>query len=486
MGVTLRHICKILPMAVCICLLSAMPARARFQNVIPRYDVADSLLSSGVSSFETGKYEIAQALFDRVLNEFEPNNATTTAIILAAKSAYRLGKFESARAYISGFAGKYGSSKYVSEARFLDQLSFDASRFMARKTTSLGIIFSLDRDESGQTQEIFNGVRLAVDQYNLEHSEQPVQMIFRDIDGGAASARRAIRELAAEGVSVIIGTLFSEEAIAAAEEAELLQKVFVAPLATNDQLVDNRSFTFQANPSMKVRGAAMARFAVNGLRLDSIAVILATDDRQISERQSDGFLEEASQLGVTINMVSVLPNENALYRLSDALGADTLDLAKAVYIPLASRSPAATAGAILSNLDRMNPNIRVIGNEGWQDLPQVSHASSYLVTYGNEFWVDPASDQYQAFARTFRALAMAEPGRLGVTGFDVTNFVLNVLDQLESKDGLNRQKELRLVEAFRAQPLFQGLGLRIHFDGSNVNRALFYHRYKDNELTLIR
>jgi branched-chain amino acid transport system substrate-binding protein len=466
--------------AICLALLWVAPASARFQTVIPNIVAADSLLEVGLADFKAGNYTDAQAAFDQILSRYPTNSASSSAAILAAKSAYRLGQYQQARSFLSGFAATYGSSSYVTEARNLDEMAFEAIRFGTESTLTLGVLFSLDRNERHQTQEIFNGIRLAVDAHNAQRNSSPVKMIFRDIDGGSASARRAVRELADQNVSAIIGTLFSEEAIAAAQEAERLKTVFVAPLATDDNLTTNRSFTFQANPSMAIRGASMARFAVNGLRLDSFAVVLSVDERKISERQADGFLEEASRLGAVINQIHILPDENALYRLAEVIPSDTLDAAHAVYIPLASRNPVATVGAILSNLDRMNRDVRVIGNEAWQDLPQKTHASAYLTTYGDEFWVDAESVEYQRFVRSFRALSDTVPERLGVTGFDVTNFVLDSLEEANGENGA------ALAKIMRNSDPFQGLGLRIHFDGGSINKALFYHRYRDNQLSLIR
>ena len=477
MGVSIRFIISNVLVLLIWATVALVPAVARFQNVIPSIPEAESLLDVGLQQFENGNYVDSGATFDRLLNEFPTNQTTTTASLLAAKSAYRREEFERARTYLNGFAGKYPSSGFLAEARLLDTMALEAIKYRTEDALDLGIILSLNTKEGAQTQGMFNGIRLAVDQHNADSRNRPVRMIFRNIDGGASATRRAMRELSALGVSAVIGTLFSEEALAAAEEAERSKTVFIAPLATDDQLVNGKTYTFQANPSMRVRGAAMARFAVLGLRLDSIAVILAADDRKISERQADGFLEEASKLGATISMVTVLPNEGSLFNLSEALPADTLDQVNAVYIPLAARNPVATVGGILSNLDRMNPRIRVIGNEGWQELPQKAHASTYLATYGDEFWYDSESENYLQFARSYKALAANEPDRLGVTGFDVTSFLLDTMDGIE---------EQSLAESLLSRDPFQGLGLRIHFEGSNVNQALFYFRYRDNLLALIR
>jgi hypothetical protein len=41
-------------------------------------------------------------------------------------------------------------------------------------------------------------------------------------------------------------------------------------------------------------------------------------------------------------------------------------------------------------------------------------------------------------------------------------------------------------EALRTPPRYNGLGIRIDFEpGTNVNRALFFHRYRDGAIELL-
>lgn len=468
--------------AAVACLLAvaitfAGAARAQLRVGIPSLHAADSLLVVGVEHFESGNYSLARSAFDGVLRDFRDNTATTTAVMLAAKSAYRQRLFEDVLTYLNGFASSYPSSGYVSEARFLSDLSVRAIKYSGTDSRTIGVILSLNEEERIQTQEMFNGIRLAVDYYNQNSSDRSVRMIYRDSDGGPPAVRKAVRELARQDVDLIIGTLFSEDAIAAANEAERQRVVFIAPLATDERVSSAKEYAFQANPSMSVRGAAMARFAVNGLRMDSLGVILALDDRKISERLADGFIQEASRLGADIGFILILQDESPLFQLAVQLPPDTLKGIDAVYIPLASRDPVSLAGAIFSNLDRISKDVRVLGNSAWHNLPQLSHASAYTTTYGNDYLVHIESADYQVFREKFKILSGTEPGRLGVTGYDVTTYMLNAL----SSGSMGS-----LADVIRRQRPFEGLGMRIHFNGMNVNQSLYYHRYRDNILSLIR
>ena len=82
----------------------AIPAQAQLRVGIPSIQEADSMLAVGISQFEQDNYTNARAIFDVILNEYRDNAATTTAIIMAAKSAYRQAQYPEVGAYLDGFS----------------------------------------------------------------------------------------------------------------------------------------------------------------------------------------------------------------------------------------------------------------------------------------------------------------------------------------------------------------------------------------------
>jgi len=265
--------------------------------------------------------------------------------------------------------------------------------------------------------------------------------------------------------------------VAAAKQADEERVVFIAPMATDEDVSEGRQFAFQANPSMRARGRAMGRFAALGLRLDSLGVLTVADERGVGERLADGFIEGASEQGAAINLIRILSSDADWYGLPDTLSADTLDHVEAVYVPMASRNTAEAAGRILSTFDRFGKSVRLLGNAAWHDLPQKSHASRYTLTYANDFHPDVDSEAYLQFGWSYYDLSGEEVGRLGVTGFDVTRFALTALAREDSRT---------LVDRIRNLAPYEGFGLRIAFNGGNVNEGLFFHRYRDGRLSLIR
>jgi len=457
--------------------LSGSVTHAQSIRVIERTPAADSLLASGFSAFDAANWSMAFDLFRAVETDHGRNASSSTARMMAAKAAFRMGDFDRVRSLLGSFAIDFPGSSYANAARALVRLSQDAEGQTPSAFIKVGIMLSLSESDRVPSQQLFNGIRMAVDEHNRDPRNRPAQMIFRDIEGGAEAAASAVSRFADEDVDLIIGTLYSAEAVAAAERADEEGIVFMAPMATDERVSDGRRYAFQANSSMRARGRAMARFAINGLRLDSLAVITVADDRGIGERLADGFIQGASELGTSINLIRILSSEAEWYELSDTLSADTLDFVDAVYVPMASRNTSEAAGRILSTFDRFGKNIRLLGNAAWHDLPQKTHASRYTLTYANDFNPDLSSEAYLQFGWGYYDLSGEDVGRLGVTGYDVMRFAL---------DALNREDSRTLVDRIRNMAPYQGFGIRIAFNGGNVNEGLFFHRYRDGRLSLIR
>lgn len=447
------------------------------ESRIPVIPEADSLFSSGLRAFNSGNYSEARAAFDRTVRDFELHLSTTAAVLMKAKCAYRMGEFLLAARELQSFLDRYPTSGYRSDAGNTLQLANEVLRRTHADGMKIGVILSLHKNEVAETQELFNGIRLAVDDVNRSSPTTPVQMIFRDTNSSPSRAAAAVRDLADQDVAFIVGAIFSDQAIAAAEAADKEKVVFVAPLATDDRVAAGREYAFQANPSIAARGRLMARFAVYGLRLDSLGIIARQDESRISERLTDAFIQEVSDLGAKINLISILQDDNEWIRLSETLRADTLRYVEALYVPITSDEPERAIGALLSSLDRLGAQVRLLGNSSWHELPMVAAASRYTATYSNDFYVVSEDPNVEAFSERYRALSGEMPGRLAFTGYDVTSFLLSLAVRNEGE---------ALREAIKFEPLYRGLASRIEFQGTNVNGAMFFHRYRDGEVTLIR
>lgn len=462
--------------------LSLPEAQAR-QRTVPVVPEAETLFLNAVSDFEAGRYTLAAGQFSQVAAGFPLHQYTTAAAFMEARSLYRLGAFDRAATAYEAFLARYPTSRYVAEAERALRLARQATQAEARKPISLGIVLSLGAEEASTSQELFNGIRIAVEDHNATRMGRPIRMMFRDLK--ALGVERAVTSLAEDGATIIVGALYSDQARTAAAAAERAGVAFITPLATDDRVTRGRRFAFQANPSIPMRGRLMARFAVNSLLLKDLAVIAERDDNDISEQMGLAFAEEARKLGATVHFVRILATQNAWLRIPSELKDQSLEDVRAVYAPLAGSRSERLAGGVLSGLDAMlritedNPMapIRVLGNAEWHDLPLRAQASRYLVTYTNDYFLDPTTSATQAFVRRYRTLTGQEPGRLAVVGFDITRFVAQVVQSTDPA---------QIPDLLLSAPPYQGIGIRLHFGGDHINDMMYYHRYRDGVLELVR
>ncbi len=442
----------------------------------PRIEAAEEVFSEGLEAFDAGDYGRAFRLFRVVIDQYPFNRKTTAAWLMSGKALYRNGAYERAAALLKTFVEKYPDSRYVAEAERTRRFALEALAEARRGVINLGIALPLDAQDAARTQALFNGIRLAVEEHNRTAGDAPlVRMVFRNTHNDRRQAAEQVRALAAEGVDVIIGPLYSDEAVAAAGAAERARVALVTPLATDEAVSAGRRYVFQANPTITRRGRMMARFAVNGLRIRDFGIIAELND-SVGERMAEGFQDEALRLGATVQYFELLPEARDWHRLPEVIGVDSLSEVGALYLPIPPDG-VALADGVLSGLEHAGVTTRVLGGKTWHDLPITARASLFQVTYTNDFFVDHGRSEVQRFERRYRALSEAPPNRLAFTGYDVARFLLR---ERLAHPGDGFEKTLRQA------PRYEGLGMRIHFNGSNVNEALFYHRYRDGKLQLLR
>jgi len=417
-------------------------------------------------------------------------------------------------------------------------------------TLRIGILLPMTDEHVGFSQAMFNGVRLAVDEHNglrrryvpppdlqasadsfgvantaavygdslaeaegrttvttatdtvrvdslqvvTEQRDRPdrvAKMYFRRLpevrSGAARSAADSLMRV--DDVDVVVGPLFSPTARAAGDIAERARVPLVAPVATAESVSEGKEYVFQANPTIPLRGRIMARFASESLLTESVSIIYEGDN-DTSERMAEGFRAEAEEQGLQRPFSLRLDNPRQWSQLPEVIGNDStitdsmVAATEAVYLPVAGSNPSGKIQDALTGIGRVNSTVRILGNSNWHDLSVKKQASAFTTTYANDFTVQTGRSEVQTFIRRYRMLAGTTPDNLSVrgrrlayAGYDIAQFLLSTLDAAPPGPS---PPDLRGAEPY------EGLGLRIHFDDGNVNRAMFFHRYRNNQLELLR
>ncbi len=483
MNGTKTSFCFLLGLFAMALWLAAVPVAAQpaGEDPVLRNERAEVAFEQALQLFEEEDYEGAYQRFREVYEQYALHRKTTAAILMAGKALYRSGEYEPVVTLLRAFLQDYPTSGFREAAGRTLGFAQQKLREQERQAEAirLGIALPLNRNDTPLTQALFNGIRLAVEEHNRT-AQRSVRMVFRDTKNTPLGARQAVMALVDERVDVIIGPLYSGEAQAAAGTAEREAVVLVAPLATDEDVARGRRYVFQANPTITLRGAAMARLAFNDLRLRSIGVV-AESGNSISERMAEGFQEEARRLGVDLEFFQLLATSRDWGQLSELVGGDVLTRIDAVYLPVHrdfDRDAHRLIQETLSGLDRLASTPRVLGGSKWRDVPFKSQASAFDVTYTDVFYVDASQPAVQAFRRRYRELTEGQqPGRLAYVGFDVARYLIL---------HLARQAEQALPERLRSADLYQGLGTRIEFNDENANEALFLLHYNNADIVLLR
>lgn len=475
-----------LPAAMLLLALLMLAGRtpAAAQEAVPRIDDAELVFTQAVQAFDEGDYGMAYRRFRLVSTAYPLNRKTTASIVMAAKAQYREGQVAEAAALLEQFLRQFPTSGYRDEAQrtlALAREQLGGTRPVAQPL-ALGIVLPTSDDDLALTQALFNGIRLAVDEYNRnEGGRRPARMVFRNSNDEPAAARQAVGDVVRQGARAIIGPLYSEEAAAAAEAAEAAGVVLLAPLANDEAVARGRRYVFQANPAIPMRGRIMARFAVQELGVRSFGVA-AMRGNSISERMAEGFQIEAKQLGARVDFSCLLGESSAWSQLAAQLGPEALAQVEALYLPLSGTSAPSLIRSALGSLARADVQLRLLGDAEWHDLPIAPQASRFGTVYANDFYVDADDPAVRAFkqhyqdltGRSLDRLSFTER-RLAYTGYDVARFLLAQM----AKGGA-------VAEAINAAPRYQGLGIRLDFSEGNVNTAMYFHRYDAAGDVLIR
>jgi branched-chain amino acid transport system substrate-binding protein len=468
--------------ATLLALLAAGGAAHAQPAAAPAIVAAEQSFERGLRSFRAGQYDAAYSAFIRAATDYDFNQRTTAAYLMAGKALYAAGDFEGAASAMTTLIGSYPRSRYVEEARRVQRNAIDHIRSEppAAEVTTIGVILPMSSRDAVFSQAVFNGIRLAIDDHNSANPERPIRMVFRSSQTATLAAADAVDELVRSGAVAILGPLYSEEAIAAAGAAERHRTVLVAPMATDARVSEGRRFAFQANATFDVRGRTMARYAAaNGV--SSIGIVAVRGS--LAETMAEAFRAEFERRGGTVAFDERLPADEAWFQLPERIGAARLALADGVYFPVSGARADEQAAAALRGLDLLVGEEgripRVFGNSEWQNLDASrNRAAAYNAVFTNDFYPAAGGAAVQTFEARYRALSGVNPDRLALAGFDVTNKLLMAIERAGSGGNL--------ADVLRRAPAYEGLGHRIDFGGEQVNQELFMLRFRNRQLDRAR
>lgn len=335
----------------------------------------------------------------------------------------------------------------------------------------VGVMLSIpDRGspEFQLVQSVYNGILVAVDEFNELSTNLKIRLHFEDArDHPVAAYRHLVQQ---RGVQAVIGPLRSEEALPVGREAQILRVPVLLPLANAEILKPDHPYLFRFNPTSRDAGVAMARTAYFTLGLRSVGVFTRPDtDGQI---EAEAFRDEFRRLGgrVTYHVSNGFLNFQTVSRHLDTLMVrnpiigDSL-AHDAIYVPFTDDGASAILDHFMTGLESRQWRIAVLGNE---ELGYIDHSTDRMnrlpIIHSSMQDVTPKAERITLFLNRYAARTAMRPTDFAYVGYDVACYLLQTLQWVQNPD--------YLADTLPKMTLYRGLTSQYLFEGRTVNRRV--------------
>jgi len=321
-------------------------------------------------------------------------------------------------------------------------------------------------------RNLYSGLMIAAEEFNSRHNDRKVFLHFKNTSAGRDSTQRVFHELIWRNhVDVIVGPLFSDSAEIASRLAERYEIPVITPLANSDGINEGNHYLFQINPTFSYHGRRMARFAVQELAMDTLAVI--TQQNSLGRSSALAFRAEAERLGAHVAYMIEDDFASAGYDLSeftevlnpDPEIVDSLGLVRVdgIYAPFTGQEAETLVNQLLTNLEWMQSQAVVMGSEEWATLRLTDEQQrAFPIWYSQSYSETGDRDRIAHFREDFSTRFGRDPDTFARIGYDTGQFLFSALEEAGNPQMLNR--------ALRNAPSYRGLSMDIHFDGEQINR----------------
>jgi len=340
---------------------------------------------------------------------------------------------------------------------------------------NIGVIlptFDENEPEFTVSRNLYFGLMLAAEDFNSSNPDVKVFLNYKNSLSDSVSIREAFTDLKWTHYSdAVVGPLFSEAAEETASLAEEFMIPMLTPLANSDSINLDYNYTFQLNPTFEVHGRNLARYAVNELNMDTLAII--TETNALGTSSALGFRYEAEKLGAHIAYYFEEDFASTGYDLQpftevftpDSILIDSLGYTpvQGVYAPFTGQAAPTLINLLLTDLEAMDTDVTLLGSAEWGAVKLTdAQLERFEIYFTEPFGAEPDSLELNQFKEDFELRFGVEPNQFARIGYDTGNYLLNALQTAGNPNYLN--------EVIRQLPEFKGLEFQIDFKGQRVNQ----------------
>jgi hypothetical protein len=390
---------------------------------------------------------------------------------LAVQLIQQLGRYDS----------EFNSGSFLSRASNLSNTPKlpSTTEYVPGSIINLGILlpsFETDASNRSVSRGLYNGILIAVDEYNRTHSDRKVQIHFIETEQlSRSSLDQMSKDLESRSIDAIIGPLFSEQVRDVGVMARRLGIPVFAPLANTFERTEQLNHVFQMNPTFESRGESTAKIAFEKLNLRKIGVMAESGTQ--GQQDAESFVKTFTELGGEVPYLFIedfaemgyfvgdhtpwFANNQALVDSTEFV-VDTLD---AVYFPFTGEVAGTLLNLTLTGLEAYNPDYLILSND---EMAYIDHSSERLsklkLLYTGTSYLDPSTTDSQNFRFDYLNRSGIDPNTFSYVGYDLGRYFLWAVDHIGSPDDF-------MIFSSALEP-YNGLANSVYFGNDQNNQAL--------------
>ncbi len=260
------------------------------ENTEPRLDKKLEDMISGVVRYKLNNEDIRNLSNDRTISD----DGQMLVSIAWAEKDYQDGSNTSANNILTTALEEYPGSRYADRARSLLRSGGNQST----TDESFALLLPLSGFNEGIGKDLLDGVQLALNEYNKQHSLD-IKIAIRDYGQEIATAIKNYQELAGnQNILAVIGPLENDIAAACAAISKYETVPLLSPTATANDLTDFSPYFFQLSSNINTAAETMAFYALDSLKIMRFATFAPIDDHFI--KMVDKFKRTVEKSGAEV------------------------------------------------------------------------------------------------------------------------------------------------------------------------------------------
>jgi len=442
----------------------------------------------------------------KLLEEMQGERGKAAVTLQIAQKEIDNQHYQTVILYINQFLELYPESRYRSR---MESTLAKAVR-LGKDKMKIGVILPLSGENSEQGNQLLNGIRFAVREFNRESGDR-IEIVSYDSESDIVKAINIAKELGENAeIIAVIGEYEDNITAAVAGVIRSFGVPLIAPTAIMNGIHSIGDEVFQPRGSLNMQGKILADYAVDGLGLKTFAILGSGDE--YGKQLRNAFAGKITELGGEILV------EQWYYEGAEQLKTQFEEIRKAgiqkmiedslivmvekeeweekyseqqfqhgtLYVKQSLEALVDSTELKVTSIDALflpikqeelvyvgsqfaffNIDCRLFGSSHWYNEEFLHKYDTYIkgIYFVTDMFVDESDYSYIQFLNNYRTTFGITPSKMDIAGFDCTNLILDVM----SEDIMLREDIKNFLSAVEN---FQGIGLDVSFNDMRVNTRL--------------